>query len=84
MVSGDACTLPCPIRSAAPSVSEPAGGAEPKYAGKPRSWSTPSPSAAAASVSVFRSSRSRCPITAVLQELAIAVRNGIRPSADGG
>ena len=44
--------MPWPISDAACPVSEPASasvaGTSPKYAGKPRSWSTPSPSEAAA------------------------------------
>ena len=55
-----------------------------KYAGKPRSWSTPSPRAAAASPSALEPSRSAWEMKAVLQELASAVRSGIRPIAPDG
>ena len=84
MASGEASTLPWPIMSAAASVGEPAGGTLPKYAGKPRSWSTPSPRAAAASPSALAPSRSAWEMKAVLQELASAVRSGIRPIAPDG
>ena len=49
IVIGEARIWPWPIMSAAFSVSEAGGTTLPKYAGKPRSWSTPMPSVAAAS-----------------------------------
>ena len=49
MAIGEARTLPCPISEAACSVADAGTGTCPKKAGKPRSWSTPSPRAAAAS-----------------------------------
>ena len=81
---GEASTRPCPIRSAAASVSEAGGGTCPKYDGKPRSWSTPRPSDAAASARSPRPSRPRSEMKAVLQELATAVRSGIRPRPSEG
>ena len=49
IVIGDARICPWPIMSAALVVSDVGGTTFPKYAGKPRSWSTPMPSVAAAS-----------------------------------
>ena len=81
---GEARIVPWPIMSAAFSVSDSGGTTLPKYAGKPRSWSTPMPSEAAASTSASSPSRSACEMMAVLQEFATAVRNGIRPSPPDG
>ncbi len=84
IVIGEARILPCPIRSAAFSVSPAGGTTLPKYAGKPRSWSIPMPSDAAASTIDCWSSLPRWEMKAVLHELATAVRSGMLPSADDG
>ena len=84
IVIGEASTLPCPMRSAAASVSEAGGGTWPKYAGKPRSWSTPAPSEAAASARSPRPTLSRDEMKAVLHEFATASRSVIVPSRDEG
>ena len=81
---GEARILPWPIRSAAFSVSPAGGTTLPKYAGKPRSWSTPMPSDAAASTTESWPSLPRWEMKAVLQELATAVRNGMLPMPDAG
>ena len=84
--SPSARRAPCPARSCRPPPRSPdcAGGTCPKYDGKPRSWSTPRPSEAAASARSPRPSRSRSSMKAVLQELATAVRSGMRPEPAGG
>ena len=74
---GEAVTRPWPISEAACPVSEPASssvaGTYPKYAGKPRSWSTPRPRDAAAVARARPASTvSRSPMKAVLQEFATA------------
>ena len=85
---GEASTLPWPISEAACPVSEPASvalaGTDPKYAGKPMSWSTPRPRDAAASATSACETAARCPMKAVLHELATAVENGIRPIPSAG
>ena len=83
--SPSARPAPCPGRSATPPSRSPRPGAgtEPKYAGKPRSWSSPRPSAAAARVRSASPSFSCWEISAVLQEFATAVRSGMSPSAAG-
>jgi len=55
-------------------------GTWPKYAGKPVSWSTPKPSAAAASASAPPVILERSEMKAVLHELATACFNVISPS----
>ena len=84
IVIGEARICPCPIMSAAFSVSDAGGTTLPKYAGNPRSWSTPIPSVAAASTRSWEPSLVRSLMKAVLQELASAVASVIRPFADGG
>ena len=65
-------------------ISDSGGTTLPKYAGKPRSWSTPMPSEAAASTRACPESFGAWEMNAVLQELASAVRSGIRPIAPDG
>ena len=81
---GEASTEPWPIMLAAACVSLLASTTSPKYAGKPRSWSTPSPSEAAACFSEFVSSWSRWEMNAVLHELASASSKVISPRPEAG
>ena len=81
---GEASTVPWPIILAAFWVSLSAGSTLPKNAGKPVSWSTPSPRAAAAGASESAASLSRWAMKAVLQELASASAKEIFPSAEEG
>jgi hypothetical protein len=84
IVIGEARISPWPIMSAALVVSDSGGTTLPKYAGKPRSWSTPMPRVAAASTRSPPPSSVRSLMKAVLQELARADARVIRPRADGG
>ena len=74
--------MPCPMSCAAAPVSlSVSGSVLPKYAGKPRSWSSPMPRETAASNRFVPDSFEACEMKAVLHELATAVRSGMSPSA---
>ena len=76
--------MPCPIIEAACSVPVAVAGTEPRYAGKPRSRSTPIPRAAAADARSAWDTLSWLEMNAVLHELANAVRSGIWPFLPDG
>ena len=74
----------CPARSAGRpprSRSRVSGSVLPKYAGKPRSWSSPMPSETPASNRLVPDSFAAWEMKAVLHELATAVLSGMSPSA---
>jgi hypothetical protein len=76
--------LACPIIDAACSVSVAVFGTEPRYAGKPRSRSMPTPSAAAAVARSACETLSWLEMNAVLQEFAKAVLSGMVPTLSAG
>ncbi len=81
---GEARTVPWPIMLAAACVSLPGVPTSPKNVGKPVSWSTPKPRAAAADASAVAPSLACWETNAVLHELASAVSSVIRPSCELG
>jgi len=84
MTIGEAATLACPMKDAACSVPVASAGIEPRYAGKPRSRSTPNPSAAAAEARAAWSTLVCWEMNAVLHEFATAVVSGICPKPEAG